>query len=582
MAKMDFVLMTIINNYLHTTAEEMGIAMRNTALSPVFNEALDFSCAVFDEKGDILAQGEHCPAQLGALPVVTKYLIEEFGLESFGPNDVYLHNDPYTGMNHLPEHCVTKAVYYKEHRIAMLASIGHMAETGGLAPGGFPGNASEVFHEGTRIPPVKFIKEGKRDEDLWRLILANVRTPKLIEGDLLALVGSLYVGEKRMIQLIEKYGIETYTEVKEELKRYAETRMRKNIQEIPDGTYEAEDFIIDNDGWVDEPAKMKVRISVEDDEITVDFTGSDKQRKGPVNLTVTATISAVYNAILHLTDPTIPTNIGRYRPIHVVAPKGTIVNPYFPAATVGGNSETHPQTISLIWRALASALPAKVAAAGGGTAMLITFGGLHPETKEIYTHIIIEGMGWGGKEGKDGWDVVTVPNSNCAVTPIETYEIRYPVKNLFFGLHVNSGGAGKYRGGLGSIRVMEVTGPEVVFSCYHEREKLNAWGLFGGKSGSNACFLVKKVGNEDFRTFKEAFGVSCASKFTNITLQKGDLIKIVSPGGGGFGDPCERELGKIIEDVKEGYCTVEYVRANYPSFNNVDFNCQVLSHKILP
>lgn len=570
MNKVDPVLMTVVNNYLHRTANEMGIAMRNTALSPVFNEALDFSCAIFDEKGDMLAQGEHCPSQLGALAIAIKILIEEFGLETFGPNDVYLHNDPYRGMNHLPEHCVTKAIYYKGQKVAMGACIGHMAETGGLAPGGFPGDASEVFHEGIIIPPVKIIKAGGRDEDLFHLILANVRTPKLNKGDLMAMIGALYVGQRRITQLIRKYGIETYTEVKEELKRYAEIRMRNNIRDIPDGVYEAEDFIIDNDGWIDEPAKMKVKVMVKGDEITVDFTGSDKQRKGPVNLTLTATISAVYNAILHLTDPTIPANIGRYRPIHVIAPKGTITNPYFPAPTVGGNSETHPQTIGLIWRALAPALPTKVAAAEGGTGMLVTFGGVHPETKERYSHIVIEGLGWGGKEGKDGNDVVTVANSNCVVTPIEVYETRYPVKHLFYGLHVNSGGAGKYRGGLGSIRIMEVTAPEMTISCYHEREKLKPWGLFGGKPALNASFLVKRVGEQDFRTFKDAFGVRCASKFTNITLHKGDCIKIVSPGGGGSGDPAEREIEKIIEDIKEGYYTPENIRANYPQFDEIE------------
>lgn len=328
-----------------------------------------------------------------------------------------------------------------------------------------------------------------------------------------------------------------------------------------------EEFIIDNDGWFDEPVKAKVKVIVKGSEITVDFTGSPKQRKGPVNLAIAATTSAVYNAILHITDPSIPTNAGRYRPIHIIAPKGTIVNPHWPAATMGGNSETHNKLIDLIWRALVPALPTKVPAAGGGTSMLVTFGGVHPETKEMYTHVVIEGTGWGGKEGKDGWDVVTVPNCNCRVPSVETYDTRYPVKHLFFGLHENSGGAGKYRGGLGSIRVMEITAPEMTVSCYHEREKLRPWGLFGGKPGSLAYFLVKRVGDQDFRSFKEAFGVTCASKFTNITLHKGDRIKIVSPGGGGFGDPAEREAEKIIEDIKEGYYTAEHARANYPQFS---------------
>lgn len=556
--------MTVVANYLVTVSREMGQAMQTTAYSPIFNEALDFSCAVFDEIGEMIGQGEFCPAQLGATTMALRWIIDEFGLDSLGDGDVYLHNDPYSGMNHLPEHMVVKAVFHEGERVGIVACIGHMAEVGGLAPGGFPGDAQEVFHEGLRIPPVKIVKAGVEDADLWRVILANGRTPRVTAGDLRAMIGSLNVGERRLLELVRKQGVERFRLIKDEIKAYSERRMREAIKEIPNATYVADELIIDNDGWLDEPARVRVAMMVEDNRIVADFTGTEPQRRGSCNLTFVATVSAVFNAVLHMTDLDIPANAGRYRPIEVIAPEGTLVNATFPVATVGGNSEVHPHLVTLIWKAMAEAVPDRVSAAGSETAMLVTYGGADPRSGELYSNLILEGQGWGGKLVGDGWDVVTVPNSNCVVTPIEVYETRYPLRHHEFSFNEGSGGAGRFRGDLGSVRRLELLAP-MTFSCYHSSERLYPWGLFSGNEGSLSWFKVKVPGDKTYRNFKERFGVRCAGKFTNVHLPKEALLELSVGGGGGYGLAEERDPALIAEDLLAGLYDEETVRLEYPA-----------------
>lgn len=562
--KVDPVTMTVTANYLATVSREMGEAMKNTAYSPIFNEALDFSCAVFDDEGEMIGQGEFCPAQLGATTMALRWIIDEFGLDALGEGDVFLHNDPYSGMNHLPEHMVVKAVFNEGERIGIVACIGHMAEVGGMAPGGFPGDAREVFQEGLRIPPVKIIKRGVDDEDLWRIVLANNRTPRVSQGDLRAMIGSLHVGERRLLEVVRRHGNERFREIKEEIKDYAERRMRAAIGDIPNGTYVAHEYIIDNDGWLDEPGRIRVEMRVEDDRVVADFTGTDPQRDGSCNLTLVATVSAVYNAVLHITDSDIPSNAGRYRPIEVIAPEGTLVNASYPVATVGGNSEVHPHVVTLIWKAMADALPGLVAACGSETAMLVTFGGVDPRSGEMFSNLILEGQGYGGKDVGDGWDVVTVPNSNCVVTPVEVYETRYPVIHERFAFNEGSGGAGRSRGGMGAIRELQLRTPMTV-SCYHSKERLVPWGLFGGGEGSCSSLKVRAPGDAEFKSFKERFGVRCAGKFTNVHLPAGAELELTVGGGGGFGDPAERDPEAIAVDLLEGFEPLELARTRYPA-----------------
>jgi len=563
--KVDPVLMTLVNNYLNATTMEMGLAMARTAYSPIFNETWDFSCGVFDEKGEILSQGEFCPAQTAALQFALEWIVNEKGLESFGPEDFYLHNDPYRGMNHLPEHAVFKAVYQGSELVGFTSTIGHMAELGGMAPGGFPPDATEVFQEGLRIPPVKIIKNGREDEELWELIKANVRTPRKNVGDIRAMVGACRLGEKRLLELVDRYGLETYRNIKENLKSYAEQRMREEFRLIPDGVYEDEEYIMDNDGIEDRPFRVKVRISVEGDEVVVDFTGSEEQARGPINCSYVATAGATYNAFMQITPLDIPSNRGRYRPISLVIPPG-ILNVQYPGSSVIGNTELHPHIVMLIFRALSEVIPERVSAANNGTCALIGFGGVHPKTEEFLADMNTEAMGHGARSGSDGNDARTLINGNTRIASVEVLETRYPFLHERFCLNTDSGGAGRYRGGLGTIREIEILADQLRLSACVEREKLRPWGLFGGRPGTNSGIMVRRRGDSGYRTFKQAYGTRCNGKFSNVILNRGDRILIFTGGGGGYGRPEEREVWRIEEDLKEGYLSEEEIAADYPQY----------------
>jgi len=559
----DQVTLQVVNNHLVTTCREMGIAMRNTSYSPLFNEGLDFSCAMFDPSGEMIAQAEFCPAHLGAIIYVVEYTILELGQENFYPGDVVFHNDPFRGGCHLPEYCVIKPVFAEDELTAFVAVIGHMTEVGGKVPGGFAGDATEVFQEGIRIPPVKIVDGGRDVETIWNIILANVRTPRVSFGDMKAMIGALYVGERRVHEIVAKHGLTGFRAISEAIKDYSERRMRAEIAEMPDGVYEFEDFVIDNDGVSQEPSSLRVKVTIDGERMTVDYTGSDPQRRGPVNCTYGVTASATYNALLHLTDHSIPSNHGCYRPVRIIAPPGTIVNVEYPGASVGGNSEIHPHLVMAIYGALADALPDRVSAHDGGTSALLAVGGVDPLSGDAFANLTNEGCGWGGRATKDGNDALCIPNGNCALQPIEILETRYPLSYRALALHEGSAGAGRNRGGFGYYRDVRVESEELRVSCFIEKEVIEPWGLFGGRPGKNSAMLVSRDGGHTFATFGEAFGVVCNGKFSDVYLRKGDIVRIVTSGGGGYGDPFERDFERIEEDVRQGLIPAAQAAAEY-------------------
>lgn len=562
-AAVDQITLQVVNNHMVTTCREMGIAMRNTSYSTLFNEGLDFSCAVFDDQAEMIAQAEFCPAQIGAILYVVEWTIHEIGRDGFAPGDVVFHNDPYRGGCHLPEYCVIKPVFHNGELACFVACIGHMTEVGGKVPGGFAGDATEVFQEGIRIPPVKIIDAGRDVEAVWNIILANVRTPRTSFGDMKAMIGSLFVGEQRMHELIAHHGLPRFRAIKDAIEDYSERRMRAEIAAIPDGLYRFEDDVIDNDGVTDEPSRLRVAVTVRGDELVVDYSGSDAQRRGPVNCTYGVTASATYNAILHLTDHDIPSNHGCYRPIKIIAPPGTIVNVEYPGASVGGNSEIHPHLVMAIYGALSRVLPEQVSAHDGGTSELLAIGGLHPETGDVFANLTNEGCGWGGRASKDGNDALCIPNGNCALQPIEILETRYPILHEALALNEGSGGAGENRGGLGYTRQIRVTAPEVRASGFIEKEKVAPWGLFGGQEGRRSAILIRRADAERFATFGEAFGTRCNGKFSDVYLRAGDVVRLSTSGGGGYGDPLRRDFARIEEDVRQGFVPRAQAEAEY-------------------
>ena len=562
---LDPVLLTIINNNYVNICREMGITMTRTAFSPIFNEGLDFSCVLFDRHLNMIGQAEFCPAQLAASIFIVRWTVEELGIDSFEPGDVVLHNDPYRGGAHIPEHSVIRPVFYDGELWGFVANVGHLAEIGGKAVGSFAADATEVFQEGLRIPPIKLVSRDQNNMDLWRLIMANHRTPRNTWGDLNAQIGSLRVAEKRLIELLDRYGPELLDRASAELMDYSERWMRSEISAIPNGRYEFVDRMED-DGVVAEPVTLKVAVTVEDDRLIVDWTGTDPQVRGPINATFGVTAGAVYNAIFHVTDSDIPKNSGAYRPIEIIAPPGSVVNVQYPGPSVGGNTETHPKLADMVVGALAPALPDRVSAAEGATCCNFLFGGVHPKTGEYFANYHLEGSGWGAKSYDDGNDATIVKNGNCRNTPVEIFETRFPLITTQYSLIEDSGGAGRHRGGLGTRRVMRIAeGAEITASALFDRtqDEFRAWGLHGGKPGGNAAILVKRKGDDTFRTFPEVYGTASASKFTNIRLVGGDEVLLDSPGGGGFGDPTERDREAVRQDIEEGIVSLEAARELY-------------------
>ena len=563
MPAIDQTTLTVINNYLTGTCREMGLAMVRTAYSPMFNEAMDFSCVIFNRFGRLIGQAEFCPSQIGTIKGTVECLIDVVGLDAFKPGDILLTNDPYHGVGHVPEFTVLRGVFDSNgHLLFCVANCAHMAEPGAKVPGGLAGDATEIYQEGLILPPVWLYRNGEEAEDIWKIILANHRTPDCSRGDLLAMIGSLTVAERRLHELLEHYGEETVEQAADELLAVAERRMRSEISKIPDGSYSYEDTIED-DGVCAESYRMKVKVTVDGSVLTADFDGTDLQARGPMNANYSVTASAVYNAILHLTDPNIPRNDGCYRPIKIEAPLGSILNCKHPAALVGGNTEISPRITDMIFGALMPALP-KIAPAGiGGTSCCFLFGGHHPDTNEPYAHFHFEGVGWGARWEQDGNNVVIVINGNCMATPVEIFETRFPFIIESYRLLKDSGGAGQWRGGLGGERILTVKAPEITVSALFNRTQLAPPGRSGGSDGAKAGIYIKRLEDEKFSTFKEIFNTISEAKFSGITVKDGDQVQLVFPGGGGFGNPRDRDPSLVRRDIELGFISREAASSVY-------------------
>ena len=540
----------------------MGVAMMTSAYSPVFNEGFDFVCALFDMQGRMIAQAEYNPSMLGAAHHTVHWLLEEVGAETFQDGDVWIHNDPYRGGCHLPEHMLIRGIFHRNKLSGFAATIGHVAEIGGKAVGGLAGDATEVYQEGLRLPPVKLMDRGEHVMDIWKIMMTNHRTPKLTWGDLHAMLGSLRTAQLRMEELIEARGRESILRDTGELMARSEQWMRREIESIPEGVYEFQDWM-ENDGITNEPLRICVAVWVEGGEIVADFTGTALQARGPINATYAVTAAATYNSIFQLTDPNIPRNAGCHRRIHIIAPPGTLVNVRLPGAEVGGNSETHCRIINVVMGALAKAVPERSAASDGASGCNFLFGGTHPKTGEFYANYHFENVGWGGSSRHDGNDAQCAPLAISRNVPVEIFETRYPLLTRSFRLVTDSGGAGKYRGGLGTERILEVRAPEMTVSALFDRMQIPPPGLEGGHPGGMTGIAIRRAGEQEFQLFTEAFKTVSPSKFSNIVVKEGDQIRIVSSGGGGYGDPRDRSRAKVLEDVRNGYVSFGRARDLY-------------------
>ncbi len=557
----DPFLLEIIRNHLETTCREMGIAMMRTSYSPMFNEALDFTCVLFDADLEMIAQAPYCPAQIGTTVHVVPAAINEIGIENIDPGDVIFTNDPYRGDNHLPEFVVIKPYFKNGEILAYSVNIAHMTDIGGMVPAAF-GDHRNTFQEGIRFPPVKVYERDEEVPSIFKIMISNVRTPKSSYGDMKAMIGSLYLAERRIDELVERYGKDVFSRYCGEIKDVSERLMRAEIAKWPDGEYTAEGVIEDDGVNADRPWKIKATVVIRGDQLIVDYVGTDPQCDGSANQTFGTTASAAYNAVLHMIEGKVPYNEGAYRPISVVTEPGSFVNVSYPAASVGGNSDTHPTTVDIILRAFAQ-MNDRSTAADGGTCGCIGFGGQDPKTGEPYAHLHLEGVGWGGRADHDGNDAQFVKNGNCANTPIEVAETRYPFLNMAYELETDAVGHGEQRGGFGTRRIFRFESDGVNIASHTNRHTVTAWGLNGGEDGTNTTIAFRRKGETEWVRAREGFGTASYGKFSGIVMNAGDEMLFVTPSGGGYGDPLARNAELVLDDVREQLISIDTARDAY-------------------
>jgi N-methylhydantoinase B len=532
-APIDPIELAIFQSAMHSIAEEMGAALRRTAFSPNIKERRDYSCAIFDSQAQVMAMGDHMPVHLGSMPMSVQAAIQAI---PFAPGDIAILNDPYAGGTHLPDITMVLPVFSpgQDKPAFYISNRAHHADVGGTFPGSM-GPASEIFQEGLRIPPIRIVRGGKLDREILNLILLNVRTPQEREGDLDSQIGACRVGEQRVLQMIEKYGkygqprLESLTEA---LLDYSERLVRAQLRTLPAGDYTAEDWL-DDDGVTDLPIRIAVRLRIDPQAATIqaDFTGSSPQVAGSVNAVRAITLSACFYVLRCLLAEDAPATAGILRPLTLVAPSGSIVDARPPAPVAGGNVETSQRIVDVLLRALAQAIPARIPAASAGTMSNLTIGGAYPQTdrrsQQQFTYYETAAGGMGARPGIEGISGVQTHMTNSLNTPVEALEYAYPFRVRLYSYRDGSGGAGQFRGGDGLIRDIELLAPAQV-TLLADRRKIQPYGLNGGEAGLHGRAFVTRVGTH----LPEPLPGKCSR-----ALQAGDILRLETPGGGGWGKP---------------------------------------------
>ncbi|MDX6611644.1 MAG: N-methylhydantoinase [Blastocatellia bacterium] len=541
--KFDPITLEIYRALYTSVAEEMGIALRRTAFSPNIKERRDYSCAVFDSSGRVIAQGDHMPVHLGSMPMAVAAALTAVKMS---PGDVVALNDPFAGGTHLPDVTLVMPVVssqlsvvsgkrpawkndmqlttdYEPLTLFYVANRAHHADIGGATPGSM-GLAADIYAEGVSIPPVRLIRGGKVEDDIMRLILANVRSSAERRADFGAQIGSLNTGAARLLEIVERRGPVETAEYAAHLISYSARVMRHAIRSIPAGVYEAEDAL-DDDGISATEVPIKVRITVKDDSAVVDFTGSAPQVAGPVNAVEAITVSAVAYVFRCLVGSDVPASAGLMEPIQVIAPRGSVVNALHPAPVAGGNVETSQRIVDVLFKALARAIPNRIPAASQGTMNNLTIGGLDPRTGLEFSYYETVAGGMGARPGLDGLSGVHTHMTNSLNTPAEALEYAYPLRVREYRIRKGSGGTGKHRGGDGVVREVEVLA-SATMSLLADRRKRAPYGLHGGASGSRGRNSIRR---------KNGKRQAIAAK-GSWELEAGDRVRIETPGGGGWGE----------------------------------------------
>jgi N-methylhydantoinase B len=544
MTKFDPTTLEIYRALYTSVAEEMGVTLRRTSFSPNIKERRDYSCAVFDSAGRVIAQGDHMPVHLGSMPMAVAAALRAVKI---GPGDVVALNDPFAGGTHLPDVTLVMGVFEsRETRrhgdtetrgnrssprrrvspsprpLFYVANRAHHADIGGATPGSM-GLATDVYGEGVRIPPIRIVRGGEICADVMQLILTNVRSSNERRADFEAQIGSLKTGEMRLLEIVERRGVREARNCAAHLISYSSRMMRQAIAAIPDGTYRAEDAL-DDDGINDREIPIRVAIKIKGDRARVDFTGSSPQVAGAVNAVEAITVSAVSYCFRCLIGGDIPASAGLMEPIEVMAPRGTVVNADHPASVAGGNVETSQRIVDTVFKALAQAIPHRIPAASQGTMNNLTIGGIDPRTGREFSYYETVAGGMGARPRRDGMSATHTHMTNSLNTPAEALEYAYPLRVREYRIRKGSGGKGRCKGGDGAIREIE-TLAHARMSLLSDRRKRAPYGLRGGKDGEcGRAFIIRGDGSREELTSKGSW-----------TLEAGDRVRIETPSGGGFG-----------------------------------------------
>lgn len=553
----DPVTVEVIRYSLEYIAEEMGLRLRNSAYSPNIKERMDHSCAVFDDKGRVLAQAEHIPTHLGSMAwgvkETLKYMASE-GIELY-EGDVLITNNPYISGTHLNDVLAIAPIIFNGELLGYVASKAHYVDVGGKVPGSIASDSVEVLEEGLTIPPLKIMEKGRLKKELLKLILANVRSPEIIVGDLRAQIAAMDTGRRQVIELAKKYGLETIRRAFNEIMGYVEKITRLRIQRLPDFNVWAEDYLEDA-GLEGRDAVIRVSIRKHGEELIVDYSGSSPPVPAPLNTPLGVTIASTTFALKTVLDPDLPVNDGFYHAVKIKAPKKTIVYAEYPAP-VGASIETAQRIVDVIYFALSKAIPDRVPAGSCGSMNNLLIGGVSYREGRTWAFYETIAGGYGGRKGLDGVDASHCNMTNTMNTPIEVIERELPLLFTRYELRPGSGGAGQWRGGMGVIRSFKVLAPRAKVTVIGERVKYQPYGLLGGKPGKNAkYYIVKKSGEK----------IMLKSKDT-IVVEQGDEVVIETAGGGGYGPPEKREENKIIEDYENGLIALEEIKRVYGKHN---------------
>lgn len=553
-SKVDPFTLEIVKDSLVAIGDEMFIALAKTSMSPIIYEVLDYASGLTDAKGQLLTQGNGVTGFIGMLSDMVKQTLKKFGGGKLKEGDIIIINDSYGGGgSHLSDVGLVMPIFFDGEIVAFSANKAHWTEVGGKDPGSFSNDATDIFQEGLQFPSVKLFNEGEINQAIVDIIEANVRFPELSLGDMWAQVAALKTGEKRVKELCEKHGKELFLSSVDYLLDHGEQLARQELNKLPKGTFNAEGFI-DDDGFGNGPFKIKVKVTITDDKFVADFRGSHPQVPGPVNCSYTALVSAVRTIFLAITNPSQDANDGVFRPLEVITDKGSVLSAERPAP-VSIYWESMLAGADLIWKALAPVVPHRLNAGHLLSVCSVVLSGQHQDTNEPFLIVEPSVGGWGASEGQDGArGQFCIGDGETYNVPVEVAETRYGVMVDEYSLHTDGAGAGEYIGGSGVIRSYKALSDNQMVSVTFGRNKFVPWGMKDGQDGSaNEVYIEKANGEVD-----GPFGI-----YPRYPLNNGDVVKLVTATGGGYGDPYKRPADQVAQDVKNGYITAAQANESY-------------------